>query len=306
MSTPTDVAIQATPPKGKPSPFRIEHAHEREVALCAAKHKASVLVHMHGYNAQESFVKEVMKSKKKGSDALTALKHTDKSLRANASFMHWCIDMYGQPTFKGKGICPRKILKLAGPALLRDSTFVLQVMRDIDTPKFKHLFAGLVHESLLEDKKFVCYCAHSDVDVMRYASYALRSDRDFIHSVIIAIRDSFPNGARKVLFSASHTLRWDAGLHDLLAHDVKRDYVKSLHHRWARVRKRWYKAIVVVMFVRRLQRSVEAGDIEAREADLTNAMEIGGVGESEKYMGLLRMAWDMGRYASRSKRPRHA
>ena len=306
MSETMDVGIQATPVRGKTSPFRIEHAHERAVALSAAKHKASLLSHMHGYNAQERFVKEVMLSKKKGTDALTALKHTGKSLRANVLFMHWCLDQFGQPTTKGRGICPRKILKLAGPALLRDASFVLQVMGYIDTPRFKHLFAGLVHESLLGDRQFVAECVHIDVDVMRYASYALRSDREFIAEVIVAIRSPFPHSARRALFSASHALRWDAGLHDLLAHDVKQDYVKCLHKRWARVRKRWCKAIVALLFIRRLQRSVEAGDVEAREADIKGAMEMMSGAVDDAQMGLLRMAWDMGRYAARTKRPRGA
>jgi hypothetical protein len=304
MNETMDVTTQTI--RGKPLINGIDKVHEREVALCAAKHKASLLVHMHGYNAQERFIKEVMKSKKKGSDALVALKNASTSLRSNAPFMHWCLHEFGQPMRSArKRICARKILKLAGIALLRDATFVLEVMNYMDTPLFEDLFSGIVCASLLENKHFVLKCAQVDTDVIRFASYALRSDRAFIAEVMEAVRASYPNGARKVLFSASYALRWDAGLHDLLASDVKRDFVKGLHRRWARVCKRWHKAITAVLFIRRLQRSVEAGDIEAREADIAGAMEINGAVD-DAYMGLLRMAWDMGRYASRTKRPRHA
>lgn len=303
MSETMDVTTQTM--RGKPLTNGIDKVHEREVALCAAKYKASMLMHMHGYNSQEHFVKEVMKSKKKGSDALVALKNASTSLRSNAPFMHWCLQEFGQPMSRGKGICARKILKLAGSALLRDSTFVLEVMNYMDTPLFEDHFSGIVCASLLEDKHFVRQCAQIDTDVMHFASYALRSDRVFIAEVMKAVSGSSPNGARKVLFSAAYALRWDAGLHDLLDTCVKRDFVISLHRRWARVCKRWHKAITAVLFIRRLQRSVEAGDIEAREADITGAMEINGAVD-DAYMGLLRMAWDMGRYASRTKRPRHA
>lgn len=303
MSETMDVAIQTM--RGKPLTNGIDKVHERQVALCAAKHKASLLAHMHGYNAQESFVKEVMKSKKKGGDALEALKHASTSLRSNAPFMHWCLQEFGQPMRKGKGICARNILKLADIALLRDATFVLEVMNYMDTPLFEDLFSGIACASLLEDKHFVLKCAQVDTDVIRFASYALRSDRAFIAEVIEAVRGPHPNGARKVLFSASYALRWDAGMHLLLDIGVRRDFVKGLHRRWARVCKRWHKATTAVLFIRRLQRSVEAGDIEAREADIAGAMEINGAVD-DAYMGLLRMAWDMGRYASRTKRPRHA
>lgn len=303
MSETMDATTQTM--RGKPLTNGIDKVHEHAVALSAAKHKASLIVHMHGYNAQESFVKEVMKSKKKGSDALKTLKYASTSLRSNAPFMHWCLQEFCQPMRKGKGICAHKVLKLAGIALLRDATFVLEVMNYMDTPSFEEFFSGIACASLLKDKHFVLKCAQVDTDVIRFASYALRSDRAFIAEVIEAVRGPYPNGARKVLFSASYALRWDAGLHDLLPEYVKRDFVKSLHRRWARVCKRWHKAIMVVLFIRRLQRSVEAGDIEAREADITGAMEINGAVD-DAYMGLLRMAWDMGRYASRTKRPRHA
>tara|TARA_B100001113_G_C21008250_1_gene578079 strand:- start:2 stop:913 length:912 start_codon:yes stop_codon:yes gene_type:complete len=303
MNETMDVTTQTIRPK--PLINGIDKVHEREVALCAAKYKASLLVHMHGYNAQERFVKEVMKSKKKGSDALVALKHASTSLRSNASFMHWCLQEFGQPTRKGKGICAREILTLAGIALLRDATFVLEVMNYMDTPLFEDLFSGIACASLLKDKHFVLECAQVDTDVIRFASYALRSDRAFIAEVMEAVRGAHPNGARKVLFSASYALRWDTGLHDLLDIGVKRDFVKGLHRRWARVCTRWHKAITAILFIRRLQRSVEAGDIEAREADITGAMEINGAVD-DAYMGLMRMAWDMGRYASRTKRPRRA
>ena len=312
---------------------KIDPAHVREVALAAAKFKSGLLQHMPGFQDDVPLIKEAMLGKKKGRDVLTLLSHASEKLRGDSAFMYWAVTTCCGHTPTGKvQIHRRDVLKLATSALLGDAEFVLSIMgyvgdRVPDADTYNMYLKGVIAPSLLRDRAFVYQAAQCDVRVIRSASRDLLGSVCFVESVMRAVVDknavpvkiavpgamTICNPARMVLHSASFALRWDQKLIEILPEAARKEYLVVSRFCYRRARTRWQRAVRVLVAIQRMHKDVEARDASAREADLAEAMLTGGAvansadtAENERYVGLLRMAWDMGRAAARAprKRPR--
>jgi len=311
----------------------IDPKHLREIALAAAKFSSRLLQHMPGFQADQALIKEAMLGKKRGRDALTLLSHASEKLRGDDAFMYWAVTTCCGHTPAGKvQINRREILKLATPALLGDAEFVLSIMgyigdKNANADTYNKFLKGVIAPSLMADHAFVYQAVQYDVNAVVHASRALLASTVFVESVMraVVLKDGVTipppapgalnicNPARIVLNSASYALRWDPQLHGILPPSAREEYLMVARYRWARACKRWQRGFRVVIAIQRMQKDVEARDARARESDLAEAMLTGGAvtnsadaAENERYMGLLRMAWDMGRAAGRAprKRPR--
>lgn len=312
----------------------VDPAHLREVALTACKHSSRLLQHMPGYQADAALIKEAMRCKKHGRDVVALLSHASETLRGDRDFMYWAVTTHCGHFPSGKvQVNRRDVLKLASKALLDDAEFLLSIMGYIgDVMERGHtyddIFRGVISSSLMHDRAFVYQAVQYDVKIIVHASRALLESTCFVESVMRAVvgkecvrvpppvpdvLDTW-NPARVVLNAASYALRWDPKLIEILpGKRCREEYLKVARGRWARARMRWQRAVRVLLAIQRMHKDLEARDARAREADLAEAMLTGGAvadaadaAENERYMGLLRMAWDMGRAAARAprKRPR--
>lgn len=311
----------------------IDPKHLREIALAAAKFSSRLLQHMPGFQADGHLIKEAMLGKKRGRDVITLLAHASETLRGDGAFMYWAVTTCCGHTPAGKvQINRREILKLATPALLGDAEFVLSIMgyigdKNANADTYNKVLKGVIASSLMADRAFMHQAAQYDVNATLHASRALLASTVFVESVMRAVvgkdgvmrifaPDAGPrlcNQARIVLHCASYALRWDPKLIEILPPAAREAYLVVARYRWMRARKRWQRAVRVLIAIQRMHKDVEARDARVRESDLAEAMLTGGAvtnsadaAENARYVGLLRMAWDMGRAAGRAprKRPR--
>ena len=305
---------------------RFDPEHAEDIALAAVKFSGRLLEYMPEYRANENLIRKAMETKKKGIDVVRLLTYASETVRDNHEFMVWAVTTRGghpEDTKQAKGayvnVPVRDFLKQASGRLLCNKYFVLDVMEALPKITFEKTIRGVVANGLLSDREFVMRAIQVDINVMRYVAKPLRFDRDFVIAAMKAVMDLDGDAlkckpgihpARVVLFCSCYTIRRDAEIQNLLPSDALEGYLLFMTTRWNRVRKHWKRAIRVLLTIQRMQKDVEARDALLREADLAEAMCLGGAVdngvENEKYMGLLRMAWDMGRAAGRAKRPREA